>query len=148
MKPIFGTAPPGSLVRPRRAAYAVIADDRGRIAAVKGRSKTDRCLWLPGGGGEARETVAETICREVAEELGHSVDLIEVLGEAEEVFHAESDGCWFRMEATFVSANLGHNFGALSEHEVLWLEPDDISGRFFHLSHAWAVQTFIDAGGA
>jgi 8-oxo-dGTP pyrophosphatase MutT (NUDIX family) len=61
--------------RHRRAARAVIVDERGRVLLERVRVHNDpgQGSWweLPGGGLEGDESTAEAVRREVAEETGH-----------------------------------------------------------------------------
>src|SRR5205085_2738055 len=74
---------PNLKYKDRRAAYAVIITGSDRMAAVKGREK----YWLPGGGSLKEETAEETILREVREELGRTVRLIQEIGQAIQYFY-------------------------------------------------------------
>ncbi len=64
----------------RRGAYAVIERD-GEVAVVR---RANGYLMLPGGGLEAGETVFEGLHREVWEECGFGVEVLESLGQADE----------------------------------------------------------------
>jgi len=94
-RPTFGHPPPGVDCRPRPAAYAVILRG-GSVAAVRGR----RGHWLPGGGARPGAAPEATVAREVREELGCAVRLIERLGAAAQFFHAPDDGCWYKITRT------------------------------------------------
>jgi 8-oxo-dGTP pyrophosphatase MutT (NUDIX family) len=63
--PEFGRPHTAPRIVERRAAYAVIADDAGHVLAVR----TERGLFLPGGGVEPGETPAQGLEREIGEEL-------------------------------------------------------------------------------
>ena len=82
---VFGTLPPGVTATPRRAAYAVIVDAAGHVAAVRARQGERGVYWLPGGAIEAGESPEEAIRREVGEELGRGVQVGTNLGEAMQV---------------------------------------------------------------
>ena len=74
---VFGEAPVGE-TRERPGAYAVIVDDRWRVAVVRVGAE----VFLPGGGIEPGETAEEAMRREVREETGLEVDGISPLGHA------------------------------------------------------------------
>ncbi len=57
---------------------AVVEDDQGRILLIH---KTDNNLWaLPGGGHDIGESIAETVVREVKEETGYDVEVVDIVG--------------------------------------------------------------------
>ena len=61
---------------------AMIFDDRGRLLLTKRgqAAKNERGRWeIPGGGVELNETRADAIVREVKEELGVDVEVLEGL---------------------------------------------------------------------
>jgi 8-oxo-dGTP diphosphatase len=145
--PEFGEAPPGAQVDSRPAAYVVIRDEGGRVAVVRGVGKRRSAYWLPGGGCEAGESPEHTVVREVAEELGRQVQVVRRVGSAVQVFFAEDEKRWFRMDATFFSGKLGEDSGGLPEHELEWVEPEAAFRGLFHASHAWAVRRTADERG-
>ena len=146
--PEFGEAPPGTRVEPRRAAYAVITDDEGRIAVVRGLGRRREFYWLPGGGCDSGESPEDAIAREVSEELGRHALAVERVGEAVQVFFAEDEDRWFRMDAAFLRAELGDESEAAAEHELEWVDPARACSGFFHACHAWAVREFSVGGGS
>jgi hypothetical protein len=111
--PRFGAAPSGVTCRARRAAYAIVRDDRGRVAVIRMEGPGENRYWLPGGGIEPDETAEVAVFREVREELGRWIRLRESLGETVQIFYAADDACW--------------------------LDPKTDTGLFFHASHAWAA---------
>lgn len=74
----------------RNAAKALIIKD-GKMLAVKISDGREEWYIMPGGGQEAEELLPETVCREVAEEMGIQVrvrDLVFVVeGLRGEAFH-------------------------------------------------------------
>jgi len=64
----------------RLAAYAVVRDDRDRILLALWNEVEQPEWTLPGGGVEFDETPAEGAMRELLEESGYEVELLEVLG--------------------------------------------------------------------
>jgi len=135
--PIFGAPQANQPCTERRAAYAVVLDPDGRVAAVRGPSGR---LWLPGGGSLADESPAQTVIREVREELARDVRLIHKIGEAIEFFYAAGDDRHFRMSATFFRAEFGDTLQTEAEYEVYWVPINEARIAFFHKCHTWAVR--------
>ena len=100
--PIFGTRNDALPQKTRCCAYAVIANEHGRIAAVE---EEQGCIYLPGGGVEFLETPGQAVHREVMEELGCKVQLTAVIGQT--LHYMENDGKCQATYATFYSAELG-----------------------------------------
>lgn len=133
--PIFGSVPAGVFSRPRRAAYAVIHDRDGRVAAVEHQGRH----FLPGGGSLARESPEETVMREVREELGRAVVILGSIGSAVQHFFASDDKCWYSMDAVFFGAALQESPIGAGENEITWLRLDQAEASFFHACHTWAA---------
>ena len=62
----------------RNSAKALIIQD-GKMAAVRIRDAGEEWYIMPGGGQEPEETLKETVCREVLEELGIAVKCNDLL---------------------------------------------------------------------
>src|SRR5215813_14206370 len=99
--PVFGKAPPGVTCQARLAAYVVVRDPQGRIAAVRSPGDGPRRFWLPGGESEPGESPELTIAREVREELGRAIRLNGRLGDAVQFFYASGQRRWYEMKAAF-----------------------------------------------
>jgi hypothetical protein len=84
----FGVPVAGIPYEQRCAAYAVIRNREGAVAAVH----VPAGYWLPGGGRLVGETPEETVVREVREELGGTLCLVHKIGEALQYFFAASEG--------------------------------------------------------
>ena len=128
----FGAAPAGESCQVRLAAYAVILEQRGHVAAVVG----DSGLFLPGGGTLPGESPEWTVLREIEEECGCAARIIQPLGEATQYFRSTSG--WYQMLATFYVAQFEGDPAGSGEHELIWLSPGE-ANRFYHECHAWAV---------
>jgi 8-oxo-dGTP diphosphatase len=139
--PSFGSRPAGVLCRPRPAAYAIIANAAGQVAAVRGPNGS---YWLPGGGTDSDETSEETVLREVREELGRRVRLLGKVGRAIQFFYAADDGCWYEMTAEFFRAEFEGEPLGVGEDGLLWVDPRKHSELFFHACHAWAAARALE----
>jgi 8-oxo-dGTP diphosphatase len=129
----FGKMLDGINYRERPAAYAVITDGDGRVAAVRG----ERGYFLPGGGSLDGETPEETVRREVLEELARTVRLVRKIGEATQYFSA--DDVHYRMRAVFYAAEFAGEHEGQAEYTLAWLGLPEIEESFFHECHVWAV---------
>jgi 8-oxo-dGTP diphosphatase len=133
--PIFGSRLAGVPYEKRPAAYVVIRNQAGAVAAVRGPAG----YWLPGGGANPGESPEETAVREVREELGREVRLLGRIGEAVQFFHAADEGKYYDMTAVFFRAELvGEPFGP-GEYELSWLDVSHPAPQFYHACHDWAV---------
>ena len=137
--PEFGTPTPRAEIVPRSAAYAVVKDAEGRFLVVRGESG----LFLPGGGAQAGESPESTVLREVLEEVGAKALVRSHLGDA--VQHFSAHGVEFRDNMQFFVASLETGDVGSGEHEALWLQAADLSGRCYHESHEWAVRRALES---
>lgn len=133
----FGVPLNGVSYADRPAAYAVVAGEKGTVAAVKGKSGK---FFLPGGGYLPGEAAEEAVRREVREELARSVRLIRPIGAATQYFHAADDDRHYRMSAVFFLAEFTGGPTGRGEHDLAWLSAAEADVAFFHESHAWAVR--------
>jgi ribulose-5-phosphate 4-epimerase/fuculose-1-phosphate aldolase/8-oxo-dGTP pyrophosphatase MutT (NUDIX family) len=137
---VFGEAPAGIVCRPRRAAYAVIRDARGRVARTYEAGR----YYLPGGGCLEGESGEQAVVREVAEEIGRHARVVRPLGEALQYYHSEADGCWYAMRASFFRAELFGEPFEPREGEPDWVEGGREPASFFHASHVWAIMQDVE----
>lgn len=138
--PVFGMAPSGTACRLRLAAYAIIQSKDNRTAAIKAVVRGKGYYWLPGGGTMEGETPEETVVREVREELGRKIRLLDRVGEAIQYFYAGDERQWYEMKAVFIRAEFADDAGGGGEYELLWVDPCQDKGLFFHECHVWAVK--------
>ena len=138
--PEFGTPKPEAEVVSRSAAYAVTRDAEGRFLVVRGESG----LFLPGGGAKTGESPESTVLREILEEVGAKAVVLSYLGHA--VQHFSAHGVEFLANMQFFVASVEQGDVGSGEHEVLWLHAAELSGRFYHESHEWAVRSALESG--
>ncbi len=139
--PEFGQQIEGQYYAPRPGAYGLIFDASGRIAILE----TQSGCYLPGGGTEGSETPEETLVREVWEECGFSVEIIERVGEAAEYRFTAGHEFGVRKECVFFEATVGDGGGAATEadHALIWLEPHEAEKRLSHGSERWALRQHL-----
>ena len=134
-RPVFGRRLEGVTYEKRPAAYVIVRNDEGLVASVRSSSG----YALPGGGSDTGETPEETVVREVREELGREVRIIEKIAEAVQYFHAASDETHYEMIATYFRAEFGETTGE-PEYELCWLDMSGDGRVYFHECHDWAAR--------
>ncbi len=131
--PIFGKVLPGVTYRPRPGAYGIVRDAAKRIAVLR----TEKGLYLPGGGCDPGESLEETLLRELVEECQWEVGIRHRVGAALEYVYAEGEG-YFRKECTFYEAEVVK--GSLDGPDIVWLEPGEAAERLKFGSQRWAIR--------
>lgn len=118
------------------AAVAFVRDDHGRVLLVE---RSDNGLWaLPGGTQDVGETIQATAEREVLEETGYRVKVVDVVGIYSDPNHviAYDDGEVRQQFAISFRAELVG--GALTQSDetpsVRWVAPDDLDAYPMHPS--------------
>lgn len=86
----------------RNAAKALVIKD-GKMLAIKLKDEQDEWYIMPGGGQDVEEILPETVCREVAEELGLQVEVKDLVFVIEGV-HGES---FHRVDLVFLCEYIG-----------------------------------------
>jgi mutator protein MutT len=126
-----------------RLAGCIITDGQGRILLLH-RSTSKRTQWeIPGGKIDPGESEAETVVREVREELGVEVRLRRRLGDE----HFAEDG--YSMHYTWYLGDVTSGTPAVAEPETfddlryfsrtdLAAMTDEISGNTLNFLAAWA----------
>ena len=137
---IFGFRKPDTQYVERRAAYVVVIE-RGEVAMVS--NGTDR--FLPGGGSLPDEVPEKTVAREVREELGLVVRLLNRIGDATQYFYSSSDDRHYEMRAIFFAGEFTNREpNSIAEHQLEWLPLSEATALCFHECHAWAVRQSRD----
>ena len=135
--PTFGVPAAGVRYEQRGAAYAVVRNSAGAVAAVH----MPVGYWLPGGGMLLGETPEETAVREVREELGCTLRLVGKIGGAVQYFFAATEGRHYAMRAVFFRAEFVERpHGVAAEYEVCCLDVSHPGPWFYHACHDWAVR--------
>lgn len=120
----------------RPGGYLIVRNLRGEIAIVS----TPQGIFLPGGGQEQGEPPAQAAVREAIEECGLRVWLTGLLGTADELVYAASEGKHYRKRCAFFSAEVDRVDGrGEDDHRLMWMEAQEAVSRLRHGSQAWAV---------
>lgn len=134
--PEFGKRVEGVNYSLRPGAYALIADDSGRIAAVL----TPTGTYLPGGGQEAGESAIDALKREVLEECGLVVEVGRPIGVADEFVFAEDECQHFCKRCSFHHAVVTAMGSPVEpDHQLIWLAVDEAMANLTHDCHRWIV---------
>ncbi|HEX4964695.1 MAG TPA: NUDIX domain-containing protein [Thermoanaerobaculia bacterium] len=134
--PQFGELLPGTDYVLRPGGYAIVAGAEGMIAVAS----TRRGFFLPGGGQEEGESPEEAAVREVHEECGLRIRIVQCLGVADQLALADNETCYYRKRCTFFTAELLHQDGpGEPDHHLVWLVPEAAQAHLAHESQRWAV---------
>jgi len=118
------------------AVTAFVQDGQGRILMIR---RTDNGLYaIPGGALELGETLTQAVCREVMEETGVAVDVIDLIGIYSDPGHViEFANGEVRQEFSvcFRAIPVSGELRTSDESdEVLWVDPADLDGLDIHPS--------------
>ncbi len=121
----------------RPGAYAVIEKD-GLFAVVK----NPKSFFLLGGGIENDETPEEALHREVIEEVGMSIRIDQKIGVAVQYLYVPEVDLHICKKGYFYKVTLLEQVSETSEenHELLWLDEEEVLEKLFHESHRWAIE--------
>ncbi len=121
----------------RPGAYAVIQKD-GLFAVVK----NPKSFFLLGGGIENNETPEEALHREVIEEVGMSIRIDQKIGVAVQYLYVPEVDLHICKKGYFYKVTLLEQVSETSEdnHELLWLDEEEVLEKLFHESHRWAIE--------
>lgn len=111
----------------RNSAKALIIKD-GKMLAIKIKDENEEWYIMPGGGQETEELLSNTVCREVAEELGINVETKELVFVIEGV-HGEG---FHRVDLVFLCEYIGEIRNAILHSDTNqvgydWLEINSLN---------------------
>ncbi|MDT0172269.1 NUDIX domain-containing protein [Exiguobacterium sp. BRG2] len=127
----------------RSAVYAVLRDSQtGKIAVIQ---KRDGKLFLPGGGIEDYETHEDCLKREIVEETGMDVEIVDFIGRANQHFYSQNETAYYLNEGQFYRCDAGQKVQDPIEddHVLQWIDPADAIKHLFHEHQRWAVQNVL-----
>ena len=136
--PQFGTPISGQEYVLRPGGYAVMRNGAGEIAVVL----TPQGVFLPGGAQHPGESPESALVREVVEECGRVIRVVECIGIADEFVFAGDEQMYFRKRCTFFEASVQGTAAKPAvelDHQLAWLFPAEALARLRHESHRWAV---------
>lgn len=133
--PIFGEKLSRVNYGERVAVYG-IAINNGKVATVK----TKAGYFLPGGGIEKDESHTECLKREFIEETGYEIEIGRYIGNAS-IYHETKTGEYKKGIGHFYIVNLTYDTKNKIEedHDLIWLDINECSKKFFFEHQAWAV---------
>lgn len=116
--PKFGEEVPGADYVLRPGGYLIVRNSQGEIAVLS----TPQGFFLPGGGQQDGESPAQAAVREADEECGLHVELSGLLGTADDLVFAASEGKYYRKRCVFFSAELvRREEGGEVDHQLVWM---------------------------
>jgi 8-oxo-dGTP diphosphatase len=135
---IFGQPQPDIVYGKRPGAYAVIYNECQQVAIVQ----VQPYFWLPGGGVEGNETIEDCLHRELAEELGWSIQVQSFIGEASQYgYFADLKAYLVKQGFFFIAQKTGDlNQVTEADHHLVWMDPQQAIQNLTHDMYKWAVQ--------
>ncbi|MGX7419802.1 NUDIX hydrolase [Carnobacterium gallinarum] len=140
----FGTKVEDQDYKVRIGVYALIFNqDKTQLLVV---SPPNGSYLLPGGEMEGLETQAETLHREVMEELGFIVEIGMYLGEAEDYYYStfrkqyyHNPGYFYMIDSWKEECPPLEDFNRLE-----WMNTEVAIERLKRGSHKWAIQHYLE----
>lgn len=128
------------IIRP--GAYAVIRNAAGLYGVVA----VPEGGLLVGGGMDPGESPLEALAREMREEIGWTARIFEEIGIATEYLIQAKNGVYLAKEGRFFGAELvAFECPPIeTDHELIWLAPQDALNRLTRESHRWALGTVLN----
>ncbi|BCL27378.1 NUDIX hydrolase [Streptomyces aurantiacus] len=137
-------APPANSVVPSVVAF--VQNSAGQVLLIK---RSDNGRWaLPGGGHDAGEFISDTVVREVWEETGIKVEVIELCGIYTDPAHVlQYDDGEVRQQFSmcFRARPVGGDVRTSNETtQVRWVDPADLSQYDVHPTMQLRIQHAMD----
>lgn len=139
--PRFGRIDASVTYLDRPSVYALCVDLRGGIALVH----TPTGCLLPGGGIDPGETALEALCREVLEETGHRLHVLNLIGRSDQFLYSAKKNVYFKKRGEFYLCQLGEWRQPSSEydHHLRWHPLNEAIDLLTYEFHQWAVKVLV-----
>jgi len=137
--PVFGSRAAGFPYVIRPSAYAIVRNRVGAVLVVR----TQRGLFLPGGGIEGAETSASAVSREANEECAVGLQVGPLVGRAVEIVSAPDEGTCFEKRSEFFEASVLPSVNAAGNG--LWMAVPEALRDLRPESHRWALRQLRSA---
>ena len=131
----FGTRIESISYTERPGVYAIIRN-AGNIAVVR----TNKGYFLPGGGVDSGEGFESALKREIVEEIGFDSEIGEKIGIAAQYIMATSEKRHYKKIGHFYLATLGPKISEITEHELVWISPEESFEMLARPYQVWAVR--------
>jgi len=135
----FGKKIAGKKYPERPGAYAVIVNEYGKVALIEAQQKY---YFLPGGGIDEGEDHRSALHREILEETGYIVEILDEIGDAKDYVVALRPNTYFNKIGKFFLARLSVYSGNKQEddHTLIWVDPKDAKEKMYQESQWWAIE--------
>jgi 8-oxo-dGTP diphosphatase len=132
----FGTRIESISYTERPGVYAIIRNGSAEIAVVR----TKKGYFLPGGGVDSGEGFESALKREIVEEIGYASEIDKKIGIAAQYIMAASEKRHYKKIGHFYLATLGAKISEITEHELVWISPEESVGMLARPYQVWAVR--------
>jgi 8-oxo-dGTP diphosphatase len=136
---VFGNKQEAVNYKTKKGVYAVIFSPSMEMVLTV--ETTRGHYFLPGGGIEGTETSDECLRRELIEETGYEVFIVDIIGKAKRYFQSTKNE-YIRNDGTFYLAKLTNMLKPPIEenHLIKWIPVENVEKALVHEHHIWAVK--------